>query len=349
MGHYDPRQPIRMSSARPAWVAWALGGAMVAILGGGYLGLHQTARVADTAATPSRTAVTPSLSQSTAAPVSPSNGAPPPSGPSLWTTFATMDTHYLTQLVDLQHQALPWLSTSVANNDTLSVSDFNNPIVLNQYHVPPLPTSLTAAGINPATLPANNSLVGMSPSLANAWQAEADRGPAVDHLSAAQLTQAVTTAVQFLLDEAGNGYSAVYLENPFAAWVSGSRTYALTSPAVSVNALTGPQGLFAQRNYIYQAWADVSHVTMAPVSSPDPNPAGHVVTTLQVKNLVTYIVMGGIYQGHEIIGIYPFPPTTDDVDLIQDNGQERWYVSWGLGVNTGNPTQVLWTGPAVSQ
>ncbi|AEW04720.1 hypothetical protein Sulac_1220 [Sulfobacillus acidophilus DSM 10332] len=278
-------------------------------------------------------------------PPTPPVSTPPQS--SLWASMATIDTHYLTQLVALQHQALPWLTASVANDATVGLNDFNNPIVLNQYHVPPLPPSLAAAGVNPATLPANNSIEGLSSSRVALWQAEADHGPTVAHLSAAQLTTAVNTATQFLLADDGNGCSAVYLQNPFAAWVSGSRTYALTSPAISVGGLTGPQGLFAQRQYVYQAWANVSAATIG-FSTPDPQPAGHVVTTVLINNIQVNLVMGGIDQGHEIIGIYPAPPTNVAVDLIQDNGQTRWYVSWASSGETGNPSRVLWTGPAVS-
>lgn len=261
--------------------------------------------------------------------------------------MASMDTDYLTQLVTLQHRALPWLTTSVANDATVGVNNFNNPVVLRQYHVPPLPVSLAAARVSTAALPAPNAIMGLTPKRVAQWQEEADQGPVKDHLSAAQLTQAVTVATQYLLDVDGNGSYGVYLENPLSPHVSGPRTYSLTSPAISVSALTGAQGLFAQRQYVYQEWANVQNVTIG-FSTPDPQLPGHIVTTLLVNDIAVNLVMGGLNHDHEIIGVYPAPPTNVAVDLIQDGGQTRWYVSWASAGNTGNPTQVLWVGPTAS-
>jgi hypothetical protein len=164
--------------------------------------------------------------------------------------------------------------------------------------------------------------VGLTPTHIATWQEEADHGPTIDHLRSTQLAQAVTVATQYLLDVDGNGFSGAYLANPLSDHVSGSRTYELTSSAVSVSALTGSEGLFAQRQYVYQEWANVSEATIG-FSTPDPNPIGHVVTTLLVNHIQVNLVMGGIDHGHEIIGVYPFPPDNVAVDLIQDNGQTR--------------------------
>ncbi|AEJ40819.1 hypothetical protein TPY_2659 [Sulfobacillus acidophilus TPY] len=271
--------------------------------------------------------------------------------PTIFDQFQAQNQQFLNQSVYYERKALPWLSVTIANDDTLGISDFNNPIVLNQYHVPLLPVSLAAAGIATSAFPANNAIVGETPALVTQWTQEAQAIPGSASLTSSQVLQAVTTAVQANLLGDGNGNGAIFLANPDSPTVSGIRNAELQqeqkNPTDAVTALIGPQGWFAQRNYVYQEWADVSQVTISAPPAVDPYPAGHVVTTLQVNNIVVNLIMGGIYQGHEIIGVYPAPPVNVSVDLIQDNGQERWYISWGTYGNTGNPTQVLWTGPAI--
>ncbi len=367
-------KPVKFPAPLSARFSWQwVGGAVIlaGVVGSGYLWYQRDIAAIHTAA-PRRVQTRPLLSKehtrhratkstqtrSSSAPhsttttaqkhsVPPSAPATTQAAPSLWATMAMIDTHYLTQLVALQHQALPWLTTSVANDATVGANNFNNPMVLQHDHVPPLPVSLAAAGVSTAKLPAPNAIMGITPTHIAQWQEEAAHGPISDHLSSAQLTQAVTVATQYLLDVDGNGFSGAYLANPFSAPVSGSRTYELSSSAVSVSALTGSQGLFAQRQYVYQEWANVGQVTIG-FSTLDSEPPGHIVTTLLVNHIQVTLVMGGIDHGDEIIGSYPTPPTNVAVDLIHDRGQTRWYVSWASSGNTNNPSQVLWVGPTAS-
>ncbi len=258
---------------------------------------------------------------------------------------------YFDQSAAASHAIFSAIPATGPNAGTVPVSLFNQPNILSQYHVPALPTSLAAANITVNTLPASQAILGENSTTLAQWTQSVQAISGISSITQAQVSQLITTAVQYLLDEDGNGMNATFLQNPESPTISGIRQATLqdikANPADAVSALTGSQGILAQREYTYQEWANLSHTTITALPVADPYPVSHVVTTLQVNNIVVNLIMGGIYQGHEIIGVYPAPTTAVDVDLIQDNGQDQWYVSWASSGNTGNPSQVLWTGPVV--
>jgi len=271
--------------------------------------------------------------------------------PTIFDQLQAQNQAYFNQINQDAHAILSAIPATGPNAGIVPLSLYNEPSILAQYQVPPLPDSLAAAGIASSAFPANNAIVGETPSLLAQWTQTVQAMPGLSSLTSSQVQQAVSTATQFLIDAVGNGNSGMLLQNPDSPTVSGIRKAVLqaiqNNPASAVDALTGSQGALAQREYAYQEWADVSHVTISTPPAVDPYPAGHVVTTLQVNNIIVNLIMSGIYQGHEIIGVYPMPPITVDVDLIQDQGQDGWYESWSSNGSVSNPTQVLWTGPAV--
>jgi len=272
--------------------------------------------------------------------------------PTIFDQLQAQNEAYFNQINAAEHAILPAIPATGPNAGVVPLSLYNDPSILSQYQVPPLPDSLAAAGVSTTAFPANNAIVGETPSLLAQWTQSAQAASGLSSLTSSQVEQAVTTAAQYLIDAVGNGNNGILLLNPDSPTVAAVRQAILQdihqNPASAVDGLTGPQGALAQRGYAYQEWADVSHVTISANPIVDPYPAGHVVTTLQIQNLVVNLIASGVYQGHEIIGVYPLPPATIDVDLIQDQGQEQWYVSWNTSVSISNPTQVLWTGPAVS-
>lgn len=358
---------IRTPGPRPWWHLPAIVVGGLAVVGIGVYGWHRIASsshpVRKTVAAVPRVHRKPSSSPQPGSAV-PDYVRPAQAGTSIFTQIAAINTHYIAWADQRISQAVPAIPSSGPGAGTLTPAILNAPLTLKEWPGPRVPTSLQAAGVTlPVGIPANGSIVGLTPALvAESLHYTQKMWPT---LTASELMGAYQTAAEYVMAVDGNDpMSAIQYLDAYADGGKLPQSFIQHTPGGSVTsgftASAAQGGMIPLRQVEYVNWVSysinptnywASGTTLAGGQNSavaTKAPAGHVlVSGVVIQGLTDHIIGTSVEHGRLIIG--QFVGTVGDVTLalVQSGAQTHWYVTVAHEFSGSNtPSAIYWTHPA---
>lgn len=265
-------------------------------------------------------------------------------GGTVFATLAAQTMAFFERSAKLVHEVFPVVPASGPYADSRTMALVNDPTILKQDHVPPIPVSLKAAGVIP-NVPTDQAIMWLTPQVVNRLVKEAQSQTLTSGLSANQVIAGVRFAARAATLNAGNTALALFLTNPQAPINQVTMAHEALSASQATKAYR--LALLPGRIWVYRTWVSLSHAQIAPWAPPNV-PAGHIVAGFKVTGLTLDIVMSNVFHHYLVIGLHQIPHIFVDVELVQDNGIYRWYAIDETAFFSGNPFEVYWIGPRVT-
>lgn len=230
---------------------------------------------------------------------------------------------------------VPAIPASGTDAGTLTPSIANAPSTLKTWPGPQVPTSLQKIKI-PATIPANGSVLGLTPSFVqNLLPSSAHGTPG---LSANQVLGAFREAAQFdMAYWSNNPIQGVQLMDPYAWQGQAVPTYLANldrTPLTQLFSASARQGgRLARRQVVYDQWVTVSSTSNVDTQCPPAtHPSGRVrVACLDITHLTVHTIESRLVHGHLTIVLFQHVMAHTALTLVAaSHGRPHW---WVLGLN----------------